>query len=41
MSIRKNIKESERWLNTALEDWSVAELLLNGKKYAHSCFNSQ
>jgi len=33
--------EAERWFKDALEDLSVAELLLKSSHYAASCFHSQ
>ena len=41
MSLEKNRQEAERWLKTAEGDLETAVILLENKKYAHSCFHSQ
>lgn len=41
MSVKKNMYEAERWLNTANEDLEAARILLENKKFSHSCFLSQ
>ena len=41
MSLEKNRREAERWLKTAEGDLETAVVLLQNKKYPHSCFHSQ
>ena len=41
MSLEKNRQEAERWLKTSEGDLETAVILLENKKYAHSCFHSQ
>ena len=41
MSLGKNQREAERWLQTAEEDLRAAELLLQGRLFAQACFYSQ
>jgi HEPN domain-containing protein len=41
MSLDKNIHESERWLQTAKEDFQAAQVLLDSGLYAHACFLAQ
>jgi HEPN domain-containing protein len=41
MSTEKNLKEAERWLNTAVDDLETAIILRKNKKFAHSCFHAQ
>lgn len=41
MSIKKNNDEARRWLRTAREDLKAAKVLLDNRKYSHSCFLCQ
>lgn len=41
MSVDKNKHEAHRWLKTALDDLSTAQILQKNGKYAHSCFHAQ
>ncbi len=41
MSRTKNRSEAERWLLTAEEDLTAAEVLFRGAMYAQACFYSQ
>jgi len=38
MSRSKNLYEAKRWLQTALEDFDTAELLLENKRFSHACY---
>jgi HEPN domain-containing protein len=41
MSSEKNSIETRRWLETAVEDLDIADILFQKKKYSFSCFHSQ
>lgn len=41
MSVEKNRREADRWFKTAQGDLESAVILLENKRYAHSCFHAQ
>ena len=41
MSVEKNRKEAQRWLDTAKGDLKTAVILKNNNRFAHSCYHSQ
>jgi len=41
MSVIKNQREAERWMDTAAEDIVAAKLMAANKMYSHACFLAQ
>ena len=41
MASEKNIREANRWLQTANEDLEIAQILLDSRKYPFACFHAQ
>lgn len=41
MSVEKNLREADRWFETAKGDLASAQVLLKNSRYAHACFHAQ